>query len=224
MTGTVDQRWGPVQVLAGYVAAVLAAAVTGGIAGAVAGDTEGVAAVLGGQVGFWAVLVAAVNLSGLEATSSLRRFRGEFAWRDLPAGIGIGVGTQLVVLPALYWPVSWLVDVDELSRPAEELLDGESGVALAFLGLGVVVIAPIVEELFFRGLLLDTLRRRWSTPAAVIASSVLFGATHFQALQFAGLTLAGIVFASAVVRTGRLGPAIAVHVGFNATTFVLLAL
>ena len=144
-----------------------------------------------------AVTVAIEMIGQLDAFNRRRRTR------DLESiEIGIGVATQLVVLPALYWPVSWLVDVDELSRPAEELLDGESGVALAFLGLGVVVIAPIVEELFFRGLLLDTLRRRWSTPAAVIASSVFFSATHFQAVQFAGLTLAGIVFASAVVRTG----------------------
>lgn len=68
------------------------------------------------------------------------------------------------------------------------------------------------------------MQRRWSTPVAVAGSSAFFGATHFQPLQFAGLTLAGAVFALAVVRTGRLGSAITVHVGFNATTFVLLAL
>ena len=224
LTTVVEERWGTGRVLAGYVAAVLVAAVTGGIVGAAVGDTDGVAALLGGQAGFWLTLVLAVQLSGLERTSSLRRFRDELAWRDVPVGLFVGVLTQLVLLPVLYWPLSWLVDVDELSKPAEELLDGESGIALALVGIGVVVIAPVVEELFFRGLLLETLRRRWSTMVAVAGSSVFFGATHFQPLQFAGLTLAGLVFAVAVVRTGRLGAAIAVHVGFNATTFVLLAM
>src|SRR3546814_13149860 len=84
------------------------------------------------------------------------------------------------------------------------------------MGVGVVVVAPVVEELFFRGLLLGTVRERWGTFAAVIGSSVFFGATHFQPLQFAGLTAAGLVFAAAVVKTGRLGSAIEVHVGFNA--------
>ena len=66
-----------------------------------------------------------------------------------------------------------------------------------------------------------------STPGAVarvVQSALFFGATHFQPLQFAGLTAAGLVFAAAVVRTGWLGSAIAVHVGFNATTFTALVL
>src|SRR3546814_11865671 len=68
------------------------------------------------------------------------------------------------------------------------------------MGVGVVLVAPVVEELFFRGLLLGTVRERWGTFAAVIGSSVFFGATHFQPLQFAGLTAAGLVFAAAVVK------------------------
>ena len=93
---------------------------------------------------------------------------------------------------------------------------------MAAMGAAVIVVAPVVEELFFRGLLLGEMQRRWGTAAAVAASSVVFGATHFQPLQFPGLTAAGAVFAIAAVRTRRLGPAIAVHAGFNATTFVAL--
>ena len=224
LTEALDQRWGVGHVLAGYVAALVGAAIAGGLAGAVAGDPESVATLLGGQVGFWLVLMAVVRLAGFGRTASAPRFRDELAWRDAPLGLATGIATQLILLPALYWPLSLLVDVDDLSGPAEELLDGVSGVALVALGIGVVLVAPVVEEVFFRGLLLETMKRRWSTPVAVACSSVFFGATHFQPLQFVGLTLAGVVFALAVVRTGRLGAAIAVHVGFNATTFVLLAL
>lgn len=53
---------------------------------------------------------------------------------------------------------------------------------------------------------------------------MVFGVTHFQPLQFVALTAAGLMFAGAAVRTGRLAAAIAVHAGFNATTFVALAL
>lgn len=90
--------------------------------------------------------------------------------------------------------------------------------------VAVVLVAPVVEELFFRGLLLGALRRRWGTGVAVVGSSLVFGVTHFQPLQFVALTAAGLMFAGAAVRTGRLAAAIAVHAGFNATTFVALAL
>ena len=139
-------------------------------------------------------------------------------------GLVLGVTTQLVLLPLLYLPFRSWFDEDDLSAPAEDLLADFNGILLVLMGVGVVLVAPVVEELFFRGLLLGTVRERWGTFAAVIGSSVFFGATHFQPLQFAGLTAAGLVFAAAVVKTGRLGSAIAVHVGFNATTFAALVL
>lgn len=92
------------------------------------------------------------------------------------------------------------------------------------MAVGVIVIAPVVEELFFRGLLLGAMRGRWGTVIAVAGSAVVFGATHFQPLQFPALAVAGAVFATAAVRNGRLGPAVAAHAGFNATTFVALVL
>ena len=147
-----------------------------------------------------------------------------FQWADAPVGLVVGVATQLVVLPALYLPFRALIDEDDLSGPARDLLDGAGGIELLVVGLSVVVIAPVVEELFFRGLLLQAMQQRWSTVAAVVGSSVVFGATHFQPLQFPALAGAGAVFAVAAVRTGRLGTAIAVHAAFNATTFVAVGL
>lgn len=214
------------QVLAGYLFAVLVAGLTGAVGAAVTGESEGVVALLAGQVGFWAVLVAVVVYARSRpgAASVRGRFGDEMRAIDLPVGVAAGVVTQLVLLPALYFPFRSFFDQEELSAPAEDLLNGLGGVGLMAMGVGVVVIAPLVEELFFRGLLLETMRHRWNTVVAVVASSVFFGATHLQPLQFAGLSLAGFVFAGAVVRTGRLGSAIAVHVGFNATTFAALVL
>ena len=213
------------QVVAGYVGAVLVAGLTGGLGVALSGDEDGVVAVLAGQVGFWSVLVGVVVVARRRdgAPAGGGRLRQHVRAADV-AGLVVGVFTQVVLLPLLYLPFRSLFDDDELSAPAEELLSGIDGAGLVAMGIGVVVVAPIVEELFFRGLLLGTMRRRWGTAAAVVASSLFFGATHFQPLQFAGLTAAGLVFAAAVVKTGRLGTAIAVHVGFNATTFTALVL
>ena len=219
-----ERSFSVLQVLAGYVIAVIVAGLTGGVAAALSGDEDSVVALLAGQVGFWTVLMGVVALGWKRSGSGTSgHLAGQARWVDL-VGIGAGVFTQLVLLPVLYFPFRSLFDDDELSAPAEDLLNTVDGVGLVAMGIGIIVVAPIVEELFFRGLLLDRMRRRWGTATAVVASSLFFGATHLQPLQFAGLTLAGLVFAAAVVRTGRLGTAIAVHAGFNATTFVALVM
>lgn len=211
--------------VAGYAAAIVVSALTGGLVAGVAGGTDTVAALVAGQVGFWAVLVATVlHETPRRQEPMTTRLRLRFQWVDAPVGLAVGVTTQLVVLPALYLPFRALIDEDDLSGPARDLLDGASGFELLVLGLSVIVIAPVVEELFFRGLLLQAMQQRWSTIAAVVGSSVVFGATHFQPLQFPALAGAGAVFAVAAVRTGRLGTAIAVHAAFNATTFVAVGL
>lgn len=211
--------------LAGYAAGIAAAALTGGLAANVTGDAGGVVTMLAGQAGFWSVLVATVlyEMPGHEQRIG-DRVGLRFRWIDAPLGLVVGVATQLIVVPALYLPLRSLIDDDRLSGPARDLLAGPGGVGLAVIGLSVVVAAPVVEELFFRGLLLQAMQDRWGTVAAVVGSSVVFGATHFQPLLLPGLAAAGAVFAMSVVRTGRLGTAIAVHAAFNATTFVVVGL
>ena len=87
----------------------------------------------------------------------------------------------------------------------------------------VGVCTPIVEELFFRGLLLRSVGRRWNLTVGVIVSSIVFGMLHVQgstwaeALFMLGVTAAyGAVFALLVVRAGgRLGAAIVAHMCVN---------
>ena len=90
------------------------------------------------------------------------------------------------------------------------------------LVLVTVVMAPVVEELFFRGLVLRSAERRWGTAWAIAFSSLLFGITHFEPLQLPPLALFGAIAAILTVRTGRLGPAIWAHVGFNALAIATL--
>lgn len=143
---------------------------------------------------------------------------------DLPLGIALGVFVQLGALWLLYWPILRVVDGDP-SEAARELVgrvDSFGGWVL--LIFSVVIMAPLVEELFFRGLLLRSLQRRLGPAPAIIISAVLFGLAHRQLLPLPGLILFGVVAAGLVIWTGRLGPAWALHVGFNATTLVVLGL
>lgn len=166
------------------------------------------------------VLVAAVK-----GTGWIRDFRVRFRLRDVPVGLVSGVAAQLILVPLLSLPILWLTntDMDKLSEPARQLGDkADSPLGVFLLFAAVAVGAPIAEEIFFRGLLLRSFEKRFGTAVAVVASSVIFGATHFQALQFAALTGAGLVFALLTVRYDRLGPAIFAHIAFNGLTVASL--
>lgn len=113
-------------------------------------------------------------------------------------------------------------------HPTIEALQGTEqpiGVIIA-LWAAAVVIAPISEELFFRGLLQTFLVRllhsRW---LAVGVASLIFGAVHFQQPQaIPALALLGLLMGYAYERTGSLLPAILIHALFNLKTLIWDAL
>ena len=134
---------------------------------------------------------------------------------------------QAVVVWVLYVPIFWFSDVDgdDVSNEARELVDSASGLGIVVLVLVVCVGAPFAEELFFRGLLLRAAERRFGTRrGARRRSTVVFGLAHLQGIQLPALLVFGFVAGILTVRSGRLGPAIACHIGFNSWTVVQLLL
>jgi len=146
--------------------------------------------------------------------------------RDLWQGGLVGAGLQLVALPLLYWPLLELLDkrASDLEGPAREMTDradGPLGVLLLVLIVGVG--APIVEEVFYRGLFQRALRKRGLPPALAIGiNALVFGASHGQLLQLPALVLFGVAAGVLAHRSGRLGPAITAHVAFNMVTVIAL--
>ena len=144
---------------------------------------------------------------------------------DLPIGFGIGILAQIVLVWLIYLPLSWLIDTDEVSSDARDLTDNFSGGAIFILVFVVVIGAPIVEEIFFRGLVYRAIEKRNGPTWALWASALLFAVSHTQLIQFPALLMFGLLAGRIVQRTDRLGLAIAAHMGFNAwTVFALLAL
>lgn len=134
----------------------------------------------------------------------------------------LGVVAQLVLLPALYWVVLLVVDGDP-SETATALVDRvDTGLDAVLLVIAVVVIAPIVEEWFYRGLVLPTVARRFGLPAGVIATSAVFALVHGEPILLPGLFVFALLLAWLTVTTGRIGPAIIAHMTFNLTTVVQL--
>lgn len=142
---------------------------------------------------------------------------------DIPLGIIVGVVSQFGLIWVLYQALSPWIDPDTVDDAARELTDQATGFpTILVLVLVVGVGAPIVEEIFFRGMLYRAIGDRWGVIAAVLGSSVIFGLTHFQAIQLPGLIAFGLVLAALVHFTGRLGAAIWAHLAFNISTLILL--
>ena len=106
-------------------------------------------------------------------------------------------------------------------------LDKARGVHLALIALVAGLIAPVCEELLFRGLLLRSLRRRVSPVAAVAISALVFALAHpmldptFGTLAVVPALFAlGAISGVAALRRGDLSMSIFLHIGFNLLTTV----
>jgi len=178
--------------------------------------------------------------SATAAPSGRRSLADAYGWRirlwpDVPLGIVIGVASQYLLVPLLELPLQPFVRNlnSQLGHPAQQLLSPAqyNTASLVVLTILVCVGSPVVEELFFRGLLLRGLLGRFEGlgprlgPAlAIVVTGFVFGLVHFEKLQFLGLAGFGMLLAYVAYRTGRLGPTIMAHIAFNTTTIIAFVL
>jgi membrane protease YdiL (CAAX protease family) len=121
-------------------------------------------------------------------------------------------------------PVTWVFGRERLEEPARDLTGRAEGFGVALLIVLVVLCAPVIEELFFRGLVLRSIQAQYNDTLALFGSAVLFGLAHFQLLQFPAVVMFGIVSAYCAQRTGRLGMSMFAHAGFNGVSVLVLVL
>jgi len=100
-----------------------------------------------------------------------------------------------------------------------------SGYGFLILLLGIGILAPISEELFFRGLIYNWCRQRWGIWASISLSSAWFSLGHIDSIGVAlSSFLMGGVIAYVYERTKSLWLAIAIHVITNSVSILLLIL
>lgn len=104
-----------------------------------------------------------------------------------------------------------------------EQMQGLGSGYLAIVLLVVVILAPIFEELFFRGLFYPALRRVLGPRPAIVLDGVIFGLLHFEPLFMISLILVGMMLAYLYEKTDSLAAPIIAHSLYNLTV-VLIAL
>jgi membrane protease YdiL (CAAX protease family) len=95
-------------------------------------------------------------------------------------------------------------------------------VVVAVLGVGVVAVAPVCEELFFRGFIFGGLQRIWGFMPAAIVSGLLFSALHFQFGLIIPFGAIGFIFAMLYNQSRSIFVSMTVHFLFNLISFTLL--
>jgi hypothetical protein len=107
----------------------------------------------------------------------------------------------------------------------EELFASKA--VLPLTAVATVIMAPVAEEIFFRGFVFAGMLRPFGPAGAMLTSGLLFGAFHVTGVDTIGLVLPfgaiGILFAWLYYRTGSLWPSIVTHLIFNLVSFIVLA-
>ena len=189
---------------------------------------------IGGVLGFGVTAV-------LEATFLVAPL--VFALRTRPAGSSVVEALRALGFRQFNWRVAalWVVIAAALGYAASALYDVVKGplglqtntdalaeqikiAPLTTLGLLLAgaLVAPACEEVFFRGFVLPGIARSMPIWAAVVVSSLLFGAAHVDLGSFAPLVVIGLLLGVVRWKTRSLWPSIFLHTLNNVAALLAL--
>lgn len=221
-------RWGMGDIAIGLglmLAANIGVAVLIGLSGQV---TDGdatlppwaiVASVLANGVGFIGWPVVATWWKG--SRSLVRDFGLSLTAGDVGWGVIGFLGTMTWQVGAgLVW---LLVTRGDVPTNTGFLPERPGLLGIVAIVVAVVVVTPIAEELFFRGLALRAIARRWGPAAGIGGSAVVFGLGHLLTGDVASAAFIivvttgfGVILGALALHRNRLGAPIVAHVLLNA--------
>lgn len=183
--------------------------------------------------------LAAQYVAMLAALWLIQNYRSEPVTLAIEPGdmryAALGMGLQIVVA-ILLTPLARILLDDPEGPPqqiGEIIASGDHDPAVRIgLFLSAAFLAPLTEELLYRGVLFKAFRRRgrW---VAIVGSAVVFGTVHLPGLDrdslwataavvIPPLVILGLVLAWTTERKGRIGPAFFLHSGWNLLAALIL--
>ena len=177
--------------------------------------------VVGAQAAAYPIVLIFIFL--LVRTKTRERFRDAIHW-NWPGISGIGFfvgGTVLAVVVeglSSYLPIPKSLPMDKYFHDATS--------AYLMAGFGVSL-APLLEELFFRGMLYPLLRSAFRLSIAVLLTAAAFAAIHGAQLGYAwgpilSIFVVGVAFTVTRVRTNSVAASFLMHCGYNSALFTAL--
>lgn len=216
-------RWGLWDVLGAAIGALVIGAAAGGALFVLNAPT--ILVVLVGTTLPW------LALAGWPLIATSRRGNGpridlglRLTWSD--TGWGVMTGFAGLLLAGIAALITRLFDPEVTSAAgdaAAELQESSGRLAIVIFALMIMVGAPIVEELFFRGLFFSALRKRGvGAVLTIIITGVVFAGFHFEPTRFLILLPTGLLLGWVRWRTGSTGAAMVAHGVVNAPGAIVL--
>jgi membrane protease YdiL (CAAX protease family) len=138
------------------------------------------------------------------------------AWKATAVGVGGALG-GFVLMQVVVIVGTLITGAEPPEQEIFALLDDP--LLVWVIGATAVLAAPVIEEIVFRGVVMDVLRRRWGWWTSAIVQAAIFSAIHIETLSsatmFLALALLGFIFAWLRRITGSLVAPIAAHLVFN---------
>ena len=223
--------WAPWEAVPIALAAVAASTVASVLLAAAFGSVGGPALLLSAmafQLALATVTVAWVGVRhrGWVPALGLRAARPD---REVPLGalLGVGLWAALNFLVAPVVVLVWRAVTGRLPSSPNQLPGVDfAPLEIALGAILLVVVTPIAEELFYRGLLFGSMWPRIGTGWAAVISAALFGASHLAG----GAVLVPILFVFGLVQAfvfrwrRSLAAPIVTHATFNLIAMVLIVL
>jgi membrane protease YdiL (CAAX protease family) len=129
------------------------------------------------------------------------------------AGAALGLLARGYIALLLHFPA-----FAEMIQASKEQMAKVPGLKLSYVIIAIAF-APFAEEYLFRGLLFRALDREWGGWRAVAASAALFAIYH-PPLAWLPVGLLGMACALLFKNTGRLAPAVILHMTYNAVVLM----
>ena len=134
-------------------------------------------------------------------------------------GVGLWYGAYRVMRVAMdHWMPMPSPEMEAFGEAFISL--GQEPLSAALLFLGASVAPAIAEELLFRGLVLQSIRRHLSTRWAVVISALVFGAYHLNLHQFPTAFVIGLALGALAIRSESIWPGVLLHMLHNGLALV----
>lgn len=139
---------------------------------------------------------------------------GNFDWGTMGIGCGMLIGGYGIILA--HNVILTLLGVD---TQGQAILDIFSSLdSPVWLILAAVVIAPVVEEIFFRGFLFQGFRKKYGWVSAMLLSSGIFAAAHLDLVSLIPTFVLGVVMTYVYHRSNSVWPGVILHFLVNASS------
>jgi membrane protease YdiL (CAAX protease family) len=177
--------------------------------------------VIGSQLAAYPVVI--LFMIALVGGKSDEKFWTAIHW-NWPGPATLGFFLSGILFAAVVEFVSRWMPIPK-SLPVDKFFSNAAG-AYLMAAFGITL-APLLEELFFRGMLYPLLRRTWGVAAGVIVTGGSFACIHGIQLGWAwapvlAIFVVGVVLTLVRERTDSVAASLLVHCGYNATLFALL--